>query len=355
MSNKKIPDAVLPEPKNPKKWIVGSGSGIVYRVEKMDGNWTNVKATFEKQNLGLETYTCTNQWGTKTYELQMNYQIAEHQISEENQQWLRDNGYFDVSGNINFSAKAMAIKSGTKAPGGNYISATPEVARTWGLIPESMLPFGKPTNLTDFFNPNQITPAMDKLAAEFNKRFIVEYEEIFDGLTPGWTMKMLNDAIVKHLRQAPLSISIAICAGYHTTNIIPVCPQKPIHCVGLIADNTDARWIFDSYDPFHKRIAKDYIIPYVMKAIIYERGTKYTATEIMNARNFALQIKNQHKQEYIFRPDANGELYYIQPDGSLEYLFQPAGKGFDHMIRVTKTIIPVGEKDFSKLVPALIK
>jgi hypothetical protein len=285
----------------------------------------------------------------------MNHQIAEHQISQDNQQWLRDKGFFDVSGNINLSAKAAAIKSGTKPKTGNWISATPEVARTWGMIPESMLPFGKPTDLDAFFNPKQITKEMDEVAAEFRKRFVTEYEEVFDGLTPGWTIKMLNDAISHHIKQAPLSIAIAVCPGYHGGKVIQACFQKPIHCVGMVADNTDSRVIFDSYDPFLKKIAKDYTIPYVLKAIIYERGTKYTATEVINARNFALQVKSQHKQEYIFRPDANGELYYIQPDGSLEYLYQPGGKGFDHMIKVTKNIIPVSEKDFSKLVPALIK
>lgn len=344
-------NGVIEEPQLPiDRWLVGA-SGLEYFNLNNAGDWLQFKPTNEKQNRGLETYTCTNQWGLSSFETQLIFRIKNGLLSQRAIDFLEKYKFFDKEGNPNFSDKAAAILTGTIYGRGNYVYKTPDMARNIGLIPESMLQFGNPKTWEEFINPKQITKEMLAVAEESKTIFAVEYETI---PTAGRTKSEIRADVRHHIHQAPLSITIPICPGYNNSELIAACNKTPIHCVGLMADFGNRQAIFDSYDPFVKNLAEDYNIPYFLKAVISERDG-YSTVEVAEAKRFALQISKSNNTEYIFRSDAHGEAYYIEPDGSLVYKHQPGGKLMDHMIKVTKDIIPVSEKDWRVLKPALKK
>jgi len=283
--------AVLVKELEVTDWRVGGPSKLVYEVINETANWFEYEPTNERQNRGMETMTCTNQAGNNSWEVQLIYLIEHNLISERAFNFLEKNGYLDENGKPNFSDKWVAILSGT-SPTGNWVHKTPDVAREFGLIPESMLPFGNPKTWNDFFDKKQLTQAMYDLGLEFKEIFEIQYEAL---TTAGKTKIQMALEIDKHLKQAPLIIAIPICPGYNNEDIVQACNKNPIHAVLLINRLEDYKNIIDSYDPFIKNLASDYNIPYLLKSVIFEKNKpkKYMLVKSEKNPNIYLVIGNK--------------------------------------------------------------
>jgi len=350
-------NAVITEPEMlPERWAVGA-SGIEYYAVNPTANWNNDLSTDERQNNGLETYTCTNFWGLNSLEIQLIYKMKNGLLTQKAVDFLSGNNvagisYLDENGKPNFSEKWAAILTGTIYGVGNYVYKTPELARTLGLIPEAMLPFGNPKTWEEFIDKKQLTQSMYDLGEEFKNIFLVEYENI---PTAGKTTAQIRDEMNYHRRQAPLSVSIPICSGYATSDIVKACTKTPTHCVGETGFFNTYKTIYDSYSPFLKKLAPEYLMPSILKSVITEKGL-FTPVQIAEAKRFALSTSKSHNNEvYLSRVEAHGEAYFIDNQGGITYKHQYPGQLMNHMLAETHKIIPISEKDWNTLKPAEIK
>lgn len=268
---------ILETEKDPTRWILGATSKIKYQELNPSGSWLGYLPTDERQsNRYVDSWGCTNFGGLSMLEIQLNFQIANNMLSEKALAFLRGNNcanisYLDANNKVNFSDKYTYIKTGTRVGVGNYVYKTPDSARNVGLIPERMLPFGTPKTEAELINPAQITPLMDQLADEFKEIFVTEYEEFH--FPVGTMVKEARKIYQKHMKQAPLTLAIACCSGYSTNDPIPMCYQEAVHCVGAVGIEDILATIYDSYPAFVKHLGQDYLLPYVLKSIIYENNT----------------------------------------------------------------------------------
>lgn len=273
-------NAVIVDELDPSRWILGANSKIVYEIINPTGSWLNNLVTGERQNIGVETWGCTNHWGLSDFEIQLDYMIEHNMLSTRALAFLHgancaNISYFDKNGKINFSDKFTFIKTGTKYQRGNYVYKTPDSVRNDGAIPEAMLPHGNPKTWNEYADPSQITELMEQLGHEFAEIFEAQYETI---VIAGHTKTEVEVMIEKHLKQAPLSLAIAVCPGYMTDDPIKACNQVPVHCVGLVHKEESFRAIFDSYPEYVKHLDNEYLLPYLLKAIIIEKNKPNTTT-----------------------------------------------------------------------------
>ena len=201
---------ILEKDEDPRHWLLGANSKIIYEVINPSGNWLGNSPTNERQKRLFETWGCTNFWGLSAFEIQLDYKIANNLLSPRALAFLEGENcanisYFDKNNKVNFSDKQSYIKTGTKVGVGNYVYKTPDLARNVGLIPESMLPFGDAKTEEEFSNPNQITELMDKLGIEFTTIFTVEYEKIETG---GMLKSEARILFQKQMKHAPLSLAM---------------------------------------------------------------------------------------------------------------------------------------------------
>jgi hypothetical protein len=262
---------IIEKEPDPTRWILGVNSKIEYEVLNPTGNYLDFLPTNERQNIGTETWGCTNFWGLSSLEIQIDYKIAHGMFSPRAIAFLHGANcakisYFDKNGKTNLSDKFTFIKTGTKHGVGNYVHKTPHSVRHEGAIPQSMLPNGTPKTWNEFADPAQITPLMDQLGLEFAEIFETQYETLH-------TSRDMNipQLIEKHMKQAPLSLAIAVCPGYMTDDIVMGCHLHPVHCVGLVADLDIKKAIYDSYPEYVKYLDKGYFIPFFLKSIIFEK------------------------------------------------------------------------------------
>lgn len=219
-----------------------------------NGDWTPWLPTKEKQRRGFESMACTDFSSTSTVETYMNFLTDKAKISVGNMQWAENNGYFDENGNWNFSDRFDAIVSGTSG-NGNSLKAVAHAKHKYGLIPEKMLPWTD--NKQKYFDKNSITQDMYALGAEFLKRFPINYERV--------ARKDFDEA----LKYSPLAGACYAWNGIKDGVFFRV-PHKINHAIEIIK-RPDIWNIFDSYLPFIKKLANNYLfLGYAYRYIIRE-------------------------------------------------------------------------------------
>ena len=140
----------------------------------------------------------------------------------------------------------------------------------------------------------------------------------------------------------------------------PLQLAKDGHATAFYKFIKNIEWgVFDTYNPFRKKKPWNYDPPFTLKIVITELS-EYTKKEITDAKKRVLDIiPGAHKDIRgakawkFFRPDKNGEAYWINPDGSFKYK-TAKGSGFDQMI-MDKEIIPISEEEWENFKPVEIK
>ncbi len=198
----------------------------------------------ELQNIGEEKMDCASRGPINLLETKFNYLIRNKKLSPANEQWLRNNGYIDEFNRIVFSDRFVAINSGTTREG-NSMKAPLEAIRKQGLIPKPLLP--QVDGFDEYHNPQSITPAMKNLGIEFTKRFIINYEQVYESDFP----KVLQGDL---LNMAGYAWPEPVNGEYPHSN------STPNHVfLGLKLPST---YIFDNYldtdSDFIKKLAPDY-------------------------------------------------------------------------------------------------
>lgn len=213
-----------------------------------DGSWEKFLPDGERQNVPFEfdTMACVTFSALNTIESQLKvFKLPESHLT-----FLRDNGYFK-NDQINFSDKFTAIISGTTKQGNTFTNVA-DAIRNYGLIPDSVLPFGGEQTFDAWHSPAQITDEMRALGKKFLDYFDIGYE---------WVLVNDNKKIDEqeentlryHLFHAPLQIAV---------------PYTARHAIMM----SSFYRIFESYPPFD-RPGKD-PISYAFKIVITPKNNE---------------------------------------------------------------------------------
>ena len=127
---------------------------------------------------GKEDFTdCATEAPCHLLEVDFNYGYKNKLFKPENMKWLEDN--FVQNGQIHFSKRFIAIKSGTTRQG-NSMKAPLEAIRKNGMMPEHLLPPSSNMTFDEYMDASKITKEMENLGQEFLKRFTINYEQVDD-------------------------------------------------------------------------------------------------------------------------------------------------------------------------------
>jgi len=253
---------VITEPLTETDFRVGGVTGITYDVVNLSGNWTSYLPTNERQASDKADYmNCVTQSGHNSLETQLNHLISEHRVPQGLLNWLIDQGYIDEENHANFNDCFTAKLAGTTKQGLSMQKFW-DCVRHNGLIPEKDW-HRTSDNLSwdDYYSEIPQNPKNKGL--EFLKWFEIQYEWVRSG------SEVESDftTISKHIKQAPMQIATPTCSPWGG-DIIPACGQAVSHATMSHRVAHEVTHIFDTYEPFQKRLAADYPIPFMLKGII---------------------------------------------------------------------------------------
>jgi hypothetical protein len=317
----------------PEQFVAGEQSGIDFNVRIVDGNWETWLPKDEWQyKYPVETMSCVSFSANNAIEMQLNWMLKHNRIDDKSKSFLYGNGYIE-DGLVNLSDRYLAIQSNTTKQG-NYLTKVADTLRHKGAIPEAHLPFIGST-WEEYHDKSVITEEMETLGKQFAEHFDIRYEWVVTSFNQ-WNEDM-RTKVLEHLRQAPLQIA------------------KDGHATAYYLGVNKSKWgQYDTYDPFKKSKKWDYDPYYIMKILIEDKGM-YTETEINKAKERVKQIVlKENQRTFFFRPDKNGEAYYVNPDGSFKY-GTAKGTLFTYMTRQGGEILPISEGLWEEFKPAEIK
>ena len=275
---------LIPPKPRPLDFIAGAETGIAYEVRVADGNWEPHKPTDERQartkvEAGLLNYdsnSCTNFSCMNSIEMQIQMMLDTHTLPENIRVRMSQMGYFDDNGKVNLSDWFNAIMSGTTKDG-NTLQAPWDAARKFGVIPQRM---GYEPNdfkkIEDWFDAKRITPAMLAAGEAFLEMFDIKYEWVVLDEVGAWPK------FEKHIKQAPLHIATPTCGSWNKGGIVKNCGsyKRLNHATCYIGQNKAAKESdsfhkdLDHYNPFVKKLAWDYHIPFALKGVITVRSNQ---------------------------------------------------------------------------------
>lgn len=197
-------------------------------------DWKKYTSRAERQYVpGFDTLSCTTFSALNDLEIIGNCKIEKKLFSDDNINWLKENGYFDDNGMLNFSDRFIAILSGTTMLGNDVISVGNAIIK-YGLIPEKDLPIGG-SSWNEYMDPKNISPAMLKKGKEFRSRFLPGYEWVWFSNDATFDQNEV-DALQEALLYAPVQIGIP-SPSTHATTMIAIQPVTSYD-------------VYDHYEPF---------------------------------------------------------------------------------------------------------
>lgn len=210
-----------------------------------DGHWLKYVPTNEDQDKGFPTFACTDFAGTNVFEILLNFEIANNLLETDKLQWLKDNGYIDSNGKVNFSDRFTAITSNTDPSSGNDPHKVAETIRKVGLIPESSLPYDSTiTSSSTFYSPKPMTQDLLDKADKFLDIFGTGYDDVYP------TPELLKEA----LKYSPLSIAVKAWFPRGDKYYFPDNLPYNHDCVLLDYEDGQFWWIYDSYESNLKKV-----------------------------------------------------------------------------------------------------
>lgn len=261
MSEIKIPTAVIHEIKS-TDYIAGISSQIPFEIRLESGDWTPYARTKERQ-YPPESFCCVSFSANHAIDIQINRFIEQKVLPLRTLTFLSEKGYLDDFGNFNSSDIFTAILSGTTKKGNSQQDVLDSMDDV-GLIPEKMLPFGNYPTWEQLTNPKRVTPEMKALGQEFRKYFEVSYEWVKlygDG-------KKAISVFKTELKHAPIQITAPVCDGW-SQEIPRTCGLTvPQHATLVLKVDDKYFYILDQYEPFFKKLPKDYPVLYGMKIVL---------------------------------------------------------------------------------------
>lgn len=275
-------------------WIAGGNSAIKREVYAVDLNWKPYQGEHEIQFVNsktpYDTLFCVTYSALKCIIALLNFLIKRGLISDENIQWLKDNGYYK-NGKLNFSERFSAINGGTTNKGAYQFKVANGIYN-FGLIPQDMFPLAD--NFQDNIDSRFITQEMKDLGKEFIKRFTVNYE---------WV-----DSTLEQLKYSPVQ-EIVRFANYEKPEDILKPEGETNHAVEGVFATPEYDEIQDTYWQVYKRYHPDYTHSYMAFSITVNNNIPMD-TEKFIKDNDKKWVRNQNTGE--FGRVLRGKLFTIQ-------------------------------------------
>lgn len=263
----------------PTDFVAGGETAIAYEERLPSGDWQPYKPSDEWQRyflgtiLGYDTDSCVTFSALRIVEMQLEWMRETGRIPAETLDKMCALGWLDEADRFNFNEHFTACMSGT-TPAGNTLQAVWDSIRRDGLLPQAD---GAAVNdfhtLAEWLDPSTITQDQKDKAKKSLELIATAYE--WAVIAPGGAVWAQYQ---KHLKQAPIHIIVPVELGWNRKDGQPVAYDDAStslgHAVSLIALSAeDVYRILDHYDPFIKQLAKNYFVPYGLKAIVTLAGT----------------------------------------------------------------------------------
>lgn len=286
----------IPEEPSSEDYLAGT---LPHEIRLESGKWEEYLPDGERQSnpfvfdtMSCVTFACLNSLET---------QLRLLTLPEEHKKFLFDNGYYK-DGKINFSDKFTAIISKTTQRGNTYRNVA-DAIKSFGLIPETLLPFKNEQSWEEYHNPAQITLDHKTLGWDFLEFFDIGFEVTLSNTNDKEIDRDERDDIEFHLKHAPLIISI---------------PNPGTHAVMLPSFYN----IFDTYEPFYKPGKKN--IHFVYKLVITPKTPLLTMT--LRIGNKGAEVRKLQRKlgiyaDGVFGPKTDRAVrnfqmkYGMTPDG----------------------------------------
>jgi len=244
------------------------GGQLPYEIVVEDGDWSQWLPTGEKQKFArVETMSCVSQATSNSIDCQITRMIKLGLIETEPLiHWL------DANGNFNSSDRFIAKMSGTTV-NGNSLNNPSEAVRKFGVPPESIWGASEDFTWNDYYR------IPSKEAIDWGKRFLEYFDVAYEWVTKEYVwgkgikgLQITQAELVEQLKQAPIIIGAATCAGWFNSDIIAAC-NLPANHGTMVYKSVIPEYFgdFDSYEPWEKKINYWYKIPFAIKMIVTPR------------------------------------------------------------------------------------
>lgn len=227
-------------PIDQEDWMFGADNAI-NRVKI--GSVLDFLPTTESQRFNkFDPWWCVVGSLENNLEIKFNYKIKNNLFRADNVKWLKDNGYFDENGKINFDDWFLARVSNTIPGEGNSFKQVAQAARKYGLTPQSKSPFiitDKTNDSSDYYQ--DIPQELYDIGKEFSERFDLNYETV------------MSSQFISALEYGPLQVAVS---NWRRVDGVYVSNGDIIHATTLFEG---LPWqVFDTYSPFIKQLEDNY-------------------------------------------------------------------------------------------------
>jgi hypothetical protein len=313
---------------------MGGETGIVEIVRNPSGNWIASEPPGEWQRdmkSLFESDACVSFGADDSLETQCDLDIRAGRLPQTFVTWLKNNGYFNPDGTLNFSDRFTAKMSGT-TQNGNSLPAVWASIKANGLVPESAWPFPlsqMTNNQQADWNIYYATVPAEVVA--LGKEFLAQLQANGLGVFYEWVVATglgTDEATLSRaLTISPLQIATAVCSPWNTANPIQGCGPGAQHSTMLAAIDANGIYeILDHYSPFQKKLASNYNISYAMRGVIQPlyvppQTFQYTFTKylVYEGSNDATELKALQTALQLLTSKKTGKAY--MPNG----VFGPYG------------------------------
>ncbi len=238
----------------PTDYIFGTVASVP--VARNITDWVPYLPAIDPQsNKKADFLDCVTTSGIHKIEANLNYLLYSKQLSDEALNFFVSEGYIKDN-RFNLSVRFNAKSNGTDITKGQSLVAAANDFRNVGIIPESDWAMTEDMTWDEFYAP---IPQVLKDKAKKSLWFLnVQYQFV--------EQKNMRASLLS----SPVQIASAICAGWADDGVVQTCSGQPLQHATMLygMSPTDIYFIMDHYNPFFKRLAANYELPYNMQYIV---------------------------------------------------------------------------------------
>lgn len=278
--------------------FLGQNERVRHTINLENYDWYRYFSTGEVQ-LGTyyDTMGCVTFSALNVLEAVFNYLIRNDKISQDNVDWLWDNGYLKLNENMEIemdcSDRFIVSLSGTTQLG-NTGGKVWWTIRNYGVVPETVCKWDSSRSapfeerFAEWYrDPANVSEEAKGLGKEFLKRFNIFYERV----------QTNKEGISDGLKHSPIQVFIPTACPYEN-GVQQACSAKVTHAVSLIDDRGDNYPLFDHYYRQPNKTGQDvYLRPVSKDYPFYLYGYVCTVEEIIQEdmqNNFVRIVKDKN-------------------------------------------------------------
>ena len=296
-------------------WVAGLETGIPYKVNVADGDWSGFKpAVSVLQTIPLnppvngatktDTNACTCFSIANTFMTIGNWMLANGQLGADAIKSLTDLGII-VDGKFSISANFIALIANNDPNHGDNFLTVIDACRTIGLVSQSAFPMG--TTIQQFYDKTRLTPDILAKAKSFLNILQINYEWVSANNSCAPDINVLK----YHLKQSPLWVATTFCSGWFNQVPIPNCQMcRGDHATEIYEIGVNSMLDFDSETLSPRQFALDYPIVAAMKIVLNLVQPVPVAPDVVHVFNTDMRF-NQTSNEIIILQNKLKQLGYF--------------------------------------------